>query len=251
MIITANNILYDRLLANAHTFHKIVDFNPSKEKLVYMDFSDHNPELAGIDLENTNSFSLYVDQKLKKANAKYGIGGYNELRDLYSRSKVFDAVGNEEPRRLHLGIDIWGEVGTKVYAPLGGMVHSYAFNKEFGNYGATLILLHQLDTLTFYTLYGHLSLEDIARVSEFQYIVRGHVIGHFGKPEENGHWPPHLHFQVIKDMRINKGDYPGVCKFSERNKYLSNCPDPDAILGMMNYLNSVFTTQASGIQNSK
>ena len=32
-----------------------------------------------------------------------------------------------------------------------------------------------------------------------------------------------------------KGDYPGVCSISERKKYLANCPDPDAILGMMQY----------------
>ena len=83
-----------------------------------------------------------------------------------------------------------------------------------------LVLLHQLDTTTFYTLYGHLSLADIARASEFQYIVRGHVIGHFGPPEENGNWPPHLHFQVIRDMRLYKGDYPGVCKLSERKNTL-------------------------------
>jgi hypothetical protein len=236
MIITVN-LLYERLLANASTFHQVVDFDPMKDKLLHLDFSETNTELADIDLSDTKAFTLYVDEKLKKAKAKFGIGGYNEPRGLYSRSKVFDAVGSEEePRRLHLGIDIWGEEGTKVYAPLGGMVHSYAFNKGFGNYGATLVLLHQLDTITFYTLYGHLSLDDIARVSEFQYIVRGTVIGHFGKPEENVHWPPHLHFQVIKDMRINKGDYPGVCKFSERKKYLANCPDPDAILGMMRYL---------------
>ena len=202
-----------------------------------MDFTNENSELAAIDLTDTALFSEYVAQKLKKAKAKFGIGGYNELRTVYARSKVFDgSKTNEEPRRLHLGIDIWGEEGTPVYAPLGGMVHSFAFNKAFGDYGATLILLHQLDTLTFYTLYGHLSLEDIAKVSEYQYIVRGHVIGHFGKPEENGHWPPHLHFQVIKDVWVNKGDYPGVCKWSERNKYLENCPDPDAILQMMQYI---------------
>lgn len=238
MITITPNLLYERLLTHSNTFHKIVDFNPVKEKMVYMDFSDLNTELSDVDIVNTKTFSQYVQGKLKKAHAKFGIGGYNELRSIYTRSKVFDAKGDEEPRRLHLGIDIWGEEGTRVYAPLGGMVHSYAFNKEFGNYGATLILLHQLDTLTFYTLYGHLSIEDIARVSEYQYIVRGHVIGHFGKPEENGYWPPHLHFQVIKDMRINKGDYPGVCKFSERGKYLANCPDPDAILGMMQFVKS-------------
>ncbi|MDB5223623.1 MAG: peptidoglycan DD-metalloendopeptidase family protein [Chitinophagaceae bacterium] len=235
------NILHERLKAHSHTFHKVVDFNPVKEKLIHFDFSNNN-EPGEIDFADTEIFSAYVNEKLKKAKAKYGIGGYNELRGLYERSKIFDASSGDEPRRLHLGIDIWGEEGTKVYAPLGGLVHSYAFNKNFGDYGATLVLLHQLDTVTFYTLYGHLSLDDIARVTEFQYVIRGQVIGHFGKPEENGSWPPHLHFQVIKDMQEYKGDYPGVCKLSEAEKYLANCPDPDLILNMMQYANAVVKT---------
>ncbi|MEP6913389.1 MAG: response regulator, partial [bacterium] len=46
----------------------------------------------------------------------------------------------------------------------------------------------------------------------------------------NGDWPPHLHFQIIEDMRVHEGDYPGVCSISERAKYLNNCPNPDLIL---------------------
>ena len=84
------------------------------------------------------------------------------------------------------------------------MIHSFAFNNNFGDYGATIILLHQLEGFPFYTLYGHLSLDDIAHVKEGKYISRGEVIGHFGKPEENGHWPPHLHFQIINDIRLIK-----------------------------------------------
>jgi hypothetical protein len=52
---------------------------------------------------------------------------------------------------------------------------------------------------------------------------------------ENGHWPPHLHFQLIIDMGKAKGDYPGVCKYSEREKYLDNCPDPGFILSMVKH----------------
>ena len=230
------NILHERLIAHSNMFHKVVDFNHAKEKLLHLDFTNANEELLNIDLADTKKFSTYIHEILKKEKAKFGIGGYNELRGLYERSEVFNASSFlDEPRRLHLGIDIWGEEGTKVYAPLGGMVHSFAYNKKFGDYGATLVLLHQLDTVTFYTLYGHLSLEDIAKVTEFQYVIRGQVIGHFGKPEENGNWPPHLHFQVIKDMQENKGDYPGVCKLSSQKKYLANCPDPDLILQMMEY----------------
>lgn len=236
------NFLTERLISNAHTFHQLVDFDHKKEKIIQLDFSENNEELSNIDLEDTGIFAAYVTGKLKKAKAKFGIGGYNENRVLYKRSKLFNSeqiiagrVDNNSARTLHLGIDIWGEEGTKVYAPLGGLVHSYAFNNNFGDYGATLILLHQIDTVTFYTLYGHLSLEDIAKVSEFQYIIRGHVIGHFGKPEENGHWPPHLHFQIIKDIRTYKGDYPGVCTLNEAKKYLANCPDPDLVLNLIRH----------------
>lgn len=233
---TQENLLHERLKAHSESFHKVVDFNPAKDKLARLDFTNNNTSLLEIDFADTEKFSVNVQRMLKKAKAKYGIGGYNELRAFYERSTVFDDASGEEPRRLHLGIDIWGEEGTKVYAPLGGMVHSYRFNNNFGDYGATIVLLHQLDTITFHTLYGHLSLDDIAKVTEYQYVIRGQVIGHFGKPEENGNWPPHLHFQVIKDMEEYEGDYPGVCKFSEQERYLANCPDPDLILNMMKHV---------------
>ena len=239
-------LLYERLKAHSHEFHPVVKINVEKEKLMPFDFTEKNKDLLNIDLVDTEKFSDYVNSALKKAKAKYGIGGYDEDRVLYKRSAHFDnsflkvsPVGADldgASRTIHLGIDIWGPQGTEVFAPLGGMIHSFKFNNNFGDYGATLVLLHQLETMTFYTLYGHLSLDDIARISEFQYVTRGQVIGHFGKPEENGFWPPHLHFQVIKDMNEYKGDYPGVCKKSERKKYLNNSPDPDAILNLMQYV---------------
>jgi len=159
---------------------------------------------------------------------------------LYGRSELFDAGANSkgdvEPRRVHLGVDIWGEKHTPVYAPLGGMIHSFAFNHHYGDYGVTIVLLHQLEGFPFYTLYGHLSLKDIEHIKSGNYVSRGAKIARFGEPQENGHWPPHLHFQIILDMELKEGDYPGVCKFSERKKYLDNCPDPDSILQMNRFV---------------
>ena len=140
-----------------------------------------------------------------------------------------------EPRRLHLGIDIWGKPHTKVMAPMDGLVHSFAFNNAFGDYGATIILTHNLEGQTFFTLYGHLSLNSIKNIQEGEHIKKGDVFAEFGIPFENGQWPPHLHFQIISDMDRSKGDYPGVCKYSERESYLSNCPNPDLILQMMQF----------------
>ncbi|WP_244215255.1 hypothetical protein [Pedobacter miscanthi] len=79
-------------------------------------------------------------------------------------------------------------------------------------------------------MYGHLSLASLNGLEEGKFIPAGTKIAELGAKEENGSWPPHLHFQLIKDMSGLKGDYPGVCRFSEREKYLANCPDPDLIL---------------------
>lgn len=222
-----------------YTFRPVVQFNPATERLLRLDFTQENKELSAEILEDEKKFSNYISKKLQTANCKFGIGGYAEHRTIYSVSRHFD--GNhpgEEPRRLHLGVDIWGPAGTPVYAFMGGMIHSFAFNDQHGDYGATLVLLHQLDGLPFYTLYGHLSLRDIQNISTGHYVSIGQTIAHFGEPKENGHWPPHLHFQVILDMHLKEGDYPGVCKYSERENYLANCPDPDYILQLKRYLRS-------------
>lgn len=215
-----------------HIFHPVVLFDPSKEKLLLMDFTEKNKTLTEEIFSDTEKFSQYIDKQLIAANAKYGIGGYDELRTVYARSNVFDA---DEPRRLHLGIDIWGKPGTTVFAPFGGVIHSFAFNDHYGDYGATIILQHQIKAFTFFTLYGHLSLKDIQNLKEGKFVSMGEEIGHFGEAKENGNWPPHLHFQIIVDMQNCKGDYPGVCKLSEREKYLINCPDPDIILQLMKF----------------
>ena len=236
--------LTDLLSAQREDFAPVVPFNAATERVASLDLSNNNQELDELTYSDTAAFSAYINQKLAAANARYLLGGYGELREMYKRSRLFGFATGEpetittpaEPRRLHLGIDIWGEVGTPVAAPLGGMVHSLANNDNFGDYGATIILQHQIDTVAFYTLYGHLSMRDVTNLREGQFITRGQNFAHFGKPSENGQWPPHLHFQIIIDMGLWEGDYPGVCKFSERDYYLNNCPDADQILNMNRFL---------------
>ncbi|HEY6504073.1 MAG TPA: peptidoglycan DD-metalloendopeptidase family protein [Chitinophagaceae bacterium] len=218
-------------------FERIVPFDPAKDKLLLLDFTANNHELAEETLNDIRSFSAYINDKLNKKDARYGIGGYAEHRTVYSRSRIFDGEeAGEEPRRLHLGADIWGKPHTAVIAPLNGIVHSFAFNNNPGDYGATIILSHQLQGVSFYTLYGHLSLNSIKNIQEGDSILKGDIFAEFGIPVENGQWPPHLHFQVISDLEGWSGDYPGVCKYSEREKYLTNCPDPDIILQLSRYL---------------
>jgi murein DD-endopeptidase MepM/ murein hydrolase activator NlpD len=222
---------------NAEEFHPVVAFDPSTDKLLLLDSTENNQELTADIVNDTQRYTDYINSKLKLSDARFAIGGYDELRGVYSRSKVFDSKDGQEPRRLHLGIDIWGKPYTAVMSPVDGIVHSFAFNNNFGDYGATMILTHNLSGSAFHTLYGHLSLNSIKNLREGANISKGDVIGEFGIPFENGQWPPHLHFQVVVDIGEWRGDYPGVCKLSERENYLFNCPDPDLILQMMKYAN--------------
>lgn len=224
----------ERLKKYSGEFHPVVPFRKG-DKLLLLDFTDKNTGLNAEILANTDLFIRYINSKLHDAAATYGIGGYNEHRTLYSRSQVFDSPDGGEARRLHLGIDIWGKPYTKVMAPLDAIIHSFAFNNAFGDYGATIIFTHNLEGKSFHTLYGHLSLNSIKNLQEGDRIKKGEVFAEFGIPFENGHWPPHLHFQVIINMDRGKGDYPGVCRFSEQESYLANSPDPDLILQMMQY----------------
>jgi murein DD-endopeptidase MepM/ murein hydrolase activator NlpD len=232
---SASSILSSILKRHTAEFHRVVPFDPATGKLYPFDFTENNHTLDPDQIADTGRFAAYINRTLQEHQAQYGIGGYNEHRTLYARSRHFDSAPASEPRRLHLGIDIWGPAGTKVMSPYNAIVHSFAFNNNDSDYGSTMILTHNIDGVGFHTLYGHLSLNSLKNLYEGKNISRGEVIAEFGMRFENGNWPPHLHFQLIGDMQGWKGDYPGVCKFSERHQWLDNCPDPDLILDMMQY----------------
>lgn len=216
------------IAANRNLIHKVVDFDPEHDQLLALDFTAANTELSNDILDNIDRFSGWVEEKLALNHAKYGIGGYNEHRTIYSRSAHFDT--GEEPRRLHLGVDIWAPAGTSIYNFYDATVQSFVNNDNYGDYGATIILAYDIAGCKFNALYGHLSLASLNNLEEGMLIKAGTEFAALGNKDENGCWPPHLHFQLIEDMQGLKGDYPGVCKFSEREKYLANCPDPELIL---------------------
>jgi murein DD-endopeptidase MepM/ murein hydrolase activator NlpD len=222
------------LLRHQHEYHSVVEFDPAVEKLAPLNLSQSGTDLPSELAADLPSFTAHMEKLRKERNAAYLVGGYNELRAMYGRSELFDQGG--EPRRLHLGTDLWAPAGKAVYAFLGGMVHSVGNNAQMGDYGATMILLHQLEGFSFYSLYGHISLNDIRKVSPGQYLSRGQKIAHLGSPAENGQWPPHLHFQLIADLGGRQGDYPGVCRYSERANWLANSPEPDIVLQLNKYL---------------
>jgi 4-aminobutyrate aminotransferase-like enzyme len=63
-----------------------------------------------------------------------------------------------------------------------------------------------------------------------QRVARGEKFARIGAIQENGGWPPHLHFQTILDLLERDADFPGVARASQRAVWTSLSPDPNLLL---------------------
>ena len=201
-------------------------FQPAltRKNCVSMDLSSSSREFSGLEQQELDAAIL---QKINAAGAVAGVGGYLENRSLYQHTDLFQ--GDSE-RCIHIGVDVFMPAATPLYAPLDGVVHSFADRQVAGDYGPVIILRHELEGCEFHSLYGHLSQASLEGLSEGKQVRQGDLLARIGERPVNGDWPPHLHFQLVRDMQGNRGDYPGVVRPAELDFYRSNCPDPMALL---------------------
>lgn len=208
---------------------KVIDSSIDYSEYVFIDLSASNEELSKLNITDASEFENYIEEYLAKNNAKVAFGGYQEIRNLYKRSTVFNAENSEE-RNIHIGLDLWIKAGTSVLAALDGTIHSFQNNTALGDYGPTIILKHQIEDFTFHTLYGHLSSESLTDKKVGAFVKKGEKIATLGRPPINGDYAPHLHFQIIIDIENKSGDYPGVCNQNKLAFYTQNCPNPNLLL---------------------
>ena len=194
---------------------------------VLLDLSAGNELLRRIDIADAAAFGNYILDCIAQQRKPFAIGAYDEDRVIYDHSSLF---AGQTPRTIHLGIDLWVPPGTAVLAPLDATVHGFANNTARGDYGPTIILQHDIDGVTFFTLYGHLSVASLQGLQVGQRMHQGQRIGSIGSPPTNGNWPPHLHFQLITDMLGRQGDFFGVAPRDRREEFLALCPDPNILL---------------------
>ncbi len=194
------------------------------------DLTENNTELERINLDDPEEFGTWLNCKIISHGKKLAVGGYGEDRVVYKRSKHFGQ--GPDARSIHLGIDLWAKSGTQVIAPFDATIHSFQNNANHGDYGGTIILEHHIEGFRFYTLYGHLSLDSLQHKEEGMEVKAGDIFAQLGAPTENGGWPPHLHFQLIRDMGNQKGDFYGVASPQEKDERLHMCPDPNYILNL-------------------
>ena len=174
-----------------------------------------DPELLG------NHIKKYCRSK----HSKIVYGGYKEKRFFYAFSPIFHA--EKEIRNIHLGVDLWVESESAIHAPIEGIIYGFANNNNPLDYGPTIIMFHP--EINYFALYGHLSMESLKNKKINQSVSKSEIFARVGTSRENGGWPSHLHFQLIKDMSNYRHDYPGVSSESKASFFLQNCPDPTQI----------------------
>ena len=187
-----------------------------------------------VDPEN---FSQMLLTRLHAAHTPVGIGRYNEARAIYTGEQYrSESLNGPQWRTVHLGLDLFLEAGSTIYAPLDGVVHSFRNNDLPLDYGPTIILQHTVERdgrpLTFFTLYGHLSLDSLDDLYEGKPVAAGSLLARIGDSSINGGWPPHLHLQLMTDLLGRTGEFPGVARADQRAIWLSLCPDPNLLVGV-------------------
>ena len=191
---------------------------------VVMDLSSSSQEFAGLAQDELDRAIL---RKLTAAGAIAGIGGYLENRSLYKDTELFQ--GDSE-RCIHIGVDVFMPAGAVIHAPFDARVQSFANRQVSGDYGPVIILRHELGGFEFHSLYGHLSESSLDGLSRGKAFSAGEPVAEIGARPVNGNWPPHLHFQLIRDLQGCYGDYPGVVRRADLEFFKANCPDPTELL---------------------
>lgn len=219
----------DWLRANAHAIGRLVPIELQTAPLTYTDWSVTAPEFIGPEqYDDAAGFTARIRAAVSVAGAQAAIGGYDHVRPAYG-GPLFQAAA--EMRTVHLGLDVFMDAGTPVYAPLDGLVHSAADNAAKFDYGPCMVLVHRVspDVPVFHTLYGHLDRAALERLRPGTPVKRGDLLGRMGPYPENGDWPPHVHLQLIVDMLDRRGDFNGSCRPSQRDVWLSLCPNANLV----------------------
>ena len=133
-------------------------------------------------------------------------------------------------RFIHMGIDIGAPIGTAVKSFYDGEIFLFKYNNLKLDYGYTIITKHKFNHQSIYALYGHLSKSSIENKKVGQKLHSGEILGYIGREDENGGWPPHVHFQLSL-IEPKECDLPGVVSEKNHDVALKIFPDPRIVLG--------------------
>jgi 4-aminobutyrate aminotransferase-like enzyme/Ser/Thr protein kinase RdoA (MazF antagonist) len=180
------------------------------------------------------------------------IGRYGENRSMY-RTKAFETADPDERRTIHVGIDLFAPAGERVLAPLDATVVDVGVETVPLGFGGIAVLQHETDDgVPFFTLYGHLSPESLESLTVGRTISRGDVVARLGRPDENGGWEPHLHFQLMTDLcGWTPTEIIGVVAASGWDVWSSVFLNPNLVLGLATDCSVVVERDAQWLQRER
>ncbi len=156
----------------------------------------------------------------------FSIGRYNESRDFYTANTF-------QNRTIHLGIDFGAPAGTPILSVSDCTVYYCSIFNTPGDYGGLLVTENKFDSHTLYCVYGHVSHASLRKLNEGDRISKNEYLCAIGDTEENGSWPPHLHFQVSTIRPQHGENIPGVFSDKDIQHALSIYPDPQLYFGSL------------------
>ncbi|MGL1922677.1 MAG: aminotransferase class III-fold pyridoxal phosphate-dependent enzyme [Hyphomicrobiales bacterium] len=182
---------------------------------------------------NMSEFQQIVDDIAPVGNPS--IGRYAEPRLIYAGEAFFDGATQHQARdrrTVHMAIDVFLPAGTPVHAPYDGKIHSASIQNTPFDYGGLVTLEHITDEgQKFYTLYGHLAWDEVNALKVGQPIKSGQAFAKLGDYDQNGTWPPHVHFQLgLTDW--HGADWPGVVNPDDLEIWRNLYPDPAPLLNL-------------------
>ena len=176
-------------------------------------------------------FAGYIGNYTDSKEINYGLKAYFPFARgyYYSGGDDFGNSRNYGFKRVHLGHDMFGMIGTPIIAVEEGIVTEFGWNR----FGGWRIGIRSLDNLRYY-YYAHLRKDKpfVQGLKKGSIIEAGQVVGYLGvtgysfKENKNMRTRPHLHFglQLIFDKSQEDGNGEiwinvyNICRFLAKNR---------------------------------
>ncbi|TXI12621.1 MAG: aminotransferase class III-fold pyridoxal phosphate-dependent enzyme [Rhizobium sp.] len=224
---------------NAYDFAGILKPSLTKPKVLALDLTAAGPDAEAWATLDAIGAERLIEDRVGATRADFAIGLYGEDRVVY-KGDAFETPTAGQRRTIHLGIDLFLPAREPVRAPFAGTVAFIHDDAVPFGFGPTVLLEHRTDEGdAFWTLYGHLSRESVAKLKVGQAIGKGEDFCTLGAASENGNWSPHLHFQIVTDHLGLGGQMHGVGVRDHWQVWRAISPDPSIVFG--------FSTPASVI----
>ncbi len=237
-------------------FAEIMPELRTRSEVVYLDFNEIPPyyspyknirlffeecQRKSINPRLPQQRQAFNDRFLHESGQRYLLGRYLEDRS----SMLEDSFIETEEGTIHLGLDIFSRELEPVFVPYDGTVALTGEEQGEWSYGHYLILEHQLQSLTWYSFFGHLARPAL---NPGRLVHKGEQIAVLGDHQENGGWSRHLHYQLLRESgefrepkesgKFNKSRWfqeieaPfGYCRKEEMENYKQRHPDPRLVVG--------------------